>query len=235
MARTAPAPNIPPIPGMCPSIAVLAGGGDGGGGSEDGAGDGDGDNNAGAGNGGQNAAADARGAPNYERYPECGYASHPVDVVTGRAFTHPIVDLSLPGPLPLDFARMYSAKMAGRDYGLGPGWGHTFGWEVVLECRRIVVWNEQGIAVDFPMIRPGDEVIGPWGWVLRRETGGCAVDADDGVWRIFSTTRPDGKSFRLTAIEDRNRNRISLTYEDDRLIEVTDSAKRIIQVAPTRE
>jgi hypothetical protein len=41
MARTAPVPNIPPIPGMCPSIAVLAGGGDGGGGSGKGAGDGD--------------------------------------------------------------------------------------------------------------------------------------------------------------------------------------------------
>ena len=28
MARTAPAPDMAPVPGMCPSIAVLAGGGD---------------------------------------------------------------------------------------------------------------------------------------------------------------------------------------------------------------
>ena len=47
MARTAPCPNIPPLPGMCPSIAVLAGGGDGSGGSGGSAGDGSGDDNAG--------------------------------------------------------------------------------------------------------------------------------------------------------------------------------------------
>lgn len=42
MARTAPAPNIPPIPGMCPSIAVMGGGAGGGGGSGNGSGDGSG-------------------------------------------------------------------------------------------------------------------------------------------------------------------------------------------------
>src|SRR5262245_57536124 len=119
MARTAPAPDIPPIPGMCPSIAVLAGGGDGGGGSGKGAGDGSGDTGAGAGKGGENAAGDGRGAPDYKKHPECGYASHPVDVVTGRAFTHPIADLELPGPLPLTFSRMYSSKAAHIDMGLG--------------------------------------------------------------------------------------------------------------------
>ena len=93
MARTAPVPDIPPIPGMCPSIAVLAGGGDGGGGSGESAGDGDGDNNAAGDGSGEQAAGDGRGAPDYQKYPGCGYASHPVDVVTGRAFTHPVTDL----------------------------------------------------------------------------------------------------------------------------------------------
>jgi RHS repeat-associated protein len=220
---------------MCPSIAVLAGGGDAGGGSGDGAGDGSGDENAGAGEGGENAEGDSRGAPDYEKYPECGYASHPVDVVTGRAFTHPIVDLELPGPLPLRFARMYSSKMAARDAGLGFGWGHTFGWEIEVGRRRITVWNEQGVAVDFPMIPAGAEVIGPWGWVLRRETWGYAVDADDGLWHLFSASEDEGKRWRLTAIEDRNRNRIALTYDDGRLVELKDSAGRVIRVTPTRE
>jgi RHS repeat-associated protein len=235
MARTAPAPNIPPIPGMCPSLAVLAGGGDGGGGSGGSAGDGSGDDNAGANQGGENAEADQRGAPDYEKYPECGYASHPVDVVTGRAFTHPITDLELPGPLPLAFRRMYSSKMAERDAGLGFGWGHTFGWEIEVRRRSIIVWNEQGIAVDFPMIPQGADVIGPWGWVLRREAWGFAVDADDGVWHLFSASEDEGKRWRLTAIEDRNKNRIALTYDDGRLVEVKDSAGRTIRITPTRE
>src|SRR4029450_3772578 len=121
MARTAPVPNIPPIPGMCPSIAVMAGGGDGGGGSGKGPGDGSGGAGAGTGKGGEDAAADARGAPDPQRYPDCGTASHPVDVVTGRAFTHPLLIVSLPGPLPLVWERVYSSTMAHLDAGLGFG------------------------------------------------------------------------------------------------------------------
>lgn len=235
MARTAPAPNIPPIPGMCPSIAVLAGGGDGGGDSGGSAGDGKGDDKAGTSNGGESAAADKRGAPDPQKYPDCGTASHPVDVVTGRAFTHPLTDLELPGPLPLVFQRTYSSKMAGRDCGLGFGWGHTFGWEIEVGRRRITVWNEQGVGVDFPTIAVGSEIVGPWGWLLRRETWGFAVDADDGVWHLFSAVEDDGKRVRLTAIEDRNRNRIALTYDDGRLVEVTDSTGRVVRLVPTRE
>src|SRR5689334_8117963 len=110
MARTAPVPDLPPIPGMCPSVAVLAGGG--------GAGSGDGSEGAGAGKGGENAEGDGKGAPDPAKYPDCGTVSHPVDVVTGRAFTHPILILALPGPLPLRWTRAYSSMMAGRDMGL---------------------------------------------------------------------------------------------------------------------
>jgi RHS repeat-associated protein len=220
---------------MCPSIAVLAGGGDGGGGSGGSAGDGNGDDNAGTSNGGESAEADKRGAPDYEKYPECGYESHPVDVVTGRAFTHPITDLELPGPLPLELRRMYSSKMAGRDVGLGYGWGHTFGWEIEVGRRRITVWNEQGIAVDFPVIPVGGEAVGPWGWVLRRESWGFAVDADDDRWHLFSAAEDGGKRYRLTAVEDRNRNRIALTYDDGRLVEIVDSVGRVVRLKSTRE
>ena len=139
MARTAPVPNIPPIPGMCPSVAVLGGGGDGGDGRGGGAGAGDGGAGAGAGGGGDGAGADQRCAPDYERYPECGYASHPVDVVTGRAFTHPVVDLALPGPLPLELKRMYSSTAAERDFGMGHGWAHSLGWEIEVRRSGIIV------------------------------------------------------------------------------------------------
>ena len=235
MARTAPVPDIPPIPGMCPSIAVLAGGGALGGGSGGSAGDGSGDVNAGGSGSGDSAQGDQRGAPDYTKYPGCGYASHPVDVVTGRAFTHPITDLALPGPLPFELKRMYSSKASSRDVGLGPGWAHTLGWEVEVQRRRITVWNEQGIAVDFPVIPVGGEALGPWGWVLRREPWGFAVDADDGLWHLFSAGDEAGKRFKLTAIQDRNKNRIAITYEDDRLVEVVDSAGRTIRVLSTKE
>jgi RHS repeat-associated protein len=222
---------------MCPGIAVLGGGGDGGDGDGSGSGgkDGSGGGGSGGGNGGAGDGKHADGAPDYAKYPECGYASHPVDVVTGRAFTHPIIDLSLPGPLPLVFARMYSSKMAERDAGLGFGWAHSFGWQIEIARRETVVWNEQGIATRFPAIEPGKEYVGPWGWLLRRSAAGFWLDADDGVFRRFSPADRSGKRFRLDSIEDRNRNRIALRYEDGRLAEIEDSAGRTVRVRATRE
>jgi RHS repeat-associated protein len=233
MARSAPVPDIPPIPGMCPSIAVLAGGGDGGDGSGEDAGDGSGDDNAGGDNSADQAAGDGRGPPDFQRYPECGYASHPVDVVTGRAFTHPAIDLQLPGPLPLVFERMYSSKMSNRDTGLGYGWGHTFGWEIEVARRKISVWNQQGVAVEFPAIPVGGEAIGPWGWVIRREAWGFVVDANDGLWHVFSQPFEEGRRYRLTAVEDRNKNRITIVYDDNKLVEIQDSAGRTVRVKST--
>jgi RHS repeat-associated protein len=222
---------------MCPGIAVLGGGGSGGDGDGSGSGgqDGSGGGGSGSGEGGAGDGKNAQGAPDYAKYPECGYASHPVDVVTGRAFTHPITELALPGPLPLEFRRMYSSKMADRDVGLGYGWGHTFGWEIEVARRRIRVWNEQGIAVDFPMIAAGDEVVGPWGWLLRRDGDGFSLDVNDGVWRRFSAADDRGKRYRLAFVEDRNRNRIALTYERGRLVQIVDSAGRVVRVGATTE
>ena len=71
--------------------------------------------------------------------------------------------------------------------------------------------------------------------MLRRETWGFAVDADDGVWHMFSAGDEAGKRFRLTAIQDRNKNRIALTYEDNRLVEIVDSAGRLVRVLSTKE
>ena len=52
---------------------------------------------------------------------------------------------------------------------------------------------------------------------------------------MFSTSFDEGKTFRLTAIDDRNKNRIALTYDDGKLVEVKDSAGRIIKVTSTKE
>ncbi len=234
---TSPAPDAAAPPGMCPGIAVLGGGSAGGDGDGDGSGgkDGAGGDGSGNGNGADGDGKGAQGAPDYTKFPECGYASHPVDVVTGRAFTHPITDLELPGPLPLVFSRMYSSKMADRDMGLGYGWGHTFGWAIEVERRRIRVWNEQGVAVDFPVFNSGGEVIGPWGWLLRRDDGGFSLDVDDGVWRLFAPADEQGKRYRLAAVEDNDRNRIALNYDEDRLVEVVDSGGRVIRIPSTKE
>ena len=109
MARTAPVPNLPAIPGMNPGLFILGGGGDGGGSGAGGGKGGAGKQGAGGKNGGNDASGDGKNAPDPSRYPLCGTASHPVDVVTGRAFTHPIVDFELAGPIPLVWQRRATA------------------------------------------------------------------------------------------------------------------------------
>lgn len=228
MARTAPVPNIPPIPGMCPSILVAAGGSDSGGGGGKGAGSG---GSGGPGTGGGAAdgtGGDQKAAPDPNKFPMCGTESHPVDVVTGRAFTHPILDFELPGPLKLTFQRAYSTTARKREVGIGYGWSHSLAWQIEVRRGALVVWNEQGVSVEFPQVDPGNSVLGPWGWVLRAETWGYALDTTEGKWLLFSERQ--GDIYKLTAIEDRNRNRITLSYEDGVLVEIVDSVGRSLRV-----
>lgn len=231
---------------MCPSVAVLAGGGDGGGGGGDGAGDGSGDNQAGAGAGGDGAGGDGRGAPGCGRSggqgcpgPHGGRGSitrgDPVDAVTGRVLTLPVVDLALPGPLLLEFARSYSSSAHARDVGLGFGWGCSLGWEVHVERRNVRVLGEDGVATDFGDVPIGKGGLGAGGWLLLREAWGMVLDTGDGRQLFFAALREGDARYRLTAIEDRHRNRIELTYDDGKLVEVKDSVGRVVRVESTRE
>src|SRR5262249_20802217 len=71
----------------------------------------------GGGGGGQGADGDTKHASSAQ--PGHCQDGHPVDVITGRAYTLPDVVLELPGPLPLVLARTYSTAAAHRDVGLG--------------------------------------------------------------------------------------------------------------------
>ncbi|WP_437617255.1 DUF6531 domain-containing protein [Sorangium sp. So ce834] len=107
----------------------MGGGGGGCGGGGSGARGGNGSKNSqgsdgknggnGAGGGGKSACGSPRkdggGCPQHHGGSSSGAASHgdPIDVITGRVFTAPVVDLDLPGPLPLEFAHSYSTGGAG--------------------------------------------------------------------------------------------------------------------------
>ncbi|WP_437812865.1 RHS repeat-associated core domain-containing protein [Sorangium sp. So ce1078] len=251
MARTAPVPNIPAIPGMNPGVFVMGGGG-GGGGSGAGSGNGsksgqgsDGKNGgSGAGGGGKSACGspgkDGGGCPQHHGGNSSGAASHgdPIDVITGRVFTAPVVDLDLPGPLPLQLARSYSTTSRERDIGLGHGWTHSFAWEV--ELRRgggAKVWTDDGLDVSFGVVERDTGVIGPHGWVLHRHEEGFALDVPDGTRRIFEPdlVDPARRRFRLAAVEDRAGNRMQLHYGGALLSRIVDSVDRTIRVLTTRD
>jgi YD repeat-containing protein len=230
MARTAPVPNIPAIPGMNPGVFVLGGGAGGGGSGGPGGGAGSGNQGGGGSNGGDGADGGEKGALDPEKYPLCGTKSHPVDVATGRAFTHPIPILELPGPMPLRIARSYSSTARHEDMGLGWGWAHSLGWRLVVGGRTIDVWTDLGTRARFPKaLASGDEVAARFGYRLRREPSGFVVDPSDGRRYVFRD-RLGERTWLLSAIEDANGNRVTLRYESGRLVEVIDSAGRVIRV-----
>jgi RHS repeat-associated protein len=228
--RTAPCPQAGPATAL--GAAVLGGGNDtcDGNGNGDGGKDGAGGGGAGGGQGGN---GDGKHAPGGQDG-QCS-GGHPVDVVTGRAYTLPAIDLELPGPLPLVFARVYSTSAAERDVGLGFGWACSWSWEIEVRRRDLVVWSDEGIATDFPALDVGAEHIGPWGWVLRRERERFVLDTGDGLRRIFAAVDETANRWKLLQLLDRNDNRIELGYDDGgRLVEVIDSVGRTLRVLSTR-
>lgn len=251
MARTAPVPNIPAIPGMNPGIFVMGGGGNAGGsgsgggkGSKNGQGSDGSSGGSDAGGGGKSACGspgkDGGGCPQHHGGKNSGAASHgdPIDVITGRVFTAPVVDLALRGPLPLEIARSYSTTSRERDIGLGHGWTHTFAWEVELSRGGSAkVWTEDGLAVPFGVVERDTGVMGPHGWVLHRHEEGFALDMADGTRRIFEPDLgdPARRRLRLAAVEDRARDRIQLHYSGTSLSRIVDCVGRTIRVLTTRE
>ncbi|MEZ4313443.1 MAG: DUF6531 domain-containing protein, partial [Polyangiaceae bacterium] len=251
MARTAPVPNFPAIPGMNPGIFILGGGGDGGG-SGAGGGKGKGKGQGGDGkNGGKDGQGDGKGAcgqgagsdggacPNNHggSMGAKGGASQgdPVNFLTGEVFTHGIADVSLPGPLPLDIVRSYRSGAREHDVGLGWGWSHGLCWRVEQRRRTVLVHTFDGMEETFGNLPPDTALLGPHGWLLHREAEGFVLEIPDG--RSYELEPDPGdmaaQSFRLAAIRDRAGNRITLSYEGTFLARVTDSVGRVVHARRT--
>src|SRR5450432_2331015 len=143
MARTAPVPDIPPIPGMNPGVVVAGGGGGGGGGSGGDGSDGNGTAGANEEKGGTDAAGDGQNAGACGKGSEGGCVNchhnvskgDPVDVTSGKVFTIPKTDLFLPGTFDLEIIRSYSSANREVDVGIGWGWTHGLAWRLEDEGR----------------------------------------------------------------------------------------------------
>jgi len=233
MARTAPVPNIPAIPGMNPGLWVMGGGAGGGGGSGSGDG-GSGDQSASGQNGGKDAGGDGRGAGGCGTGSpgacnNCGSrmsAGDPVDVGTGAVFTLPVDDVRLPGPLPLRLTRRYSTNAIARDIGLGFGWSHSYAFEIAVRRRTALFLDGVGSTVEFDLPELGARSLAK-GWSLTRDASGFMLE-DRGIRWIFTQRVED--RYLLTSIEDGNKNRIALSYENGRLASILDSVGRTVHV-----
>lgn len=237
MARTAPVPNIPAIPGMNPGTWIMGGGGAGGGGdgSDDGSGEGQGGDGTNGGNGAQGGGKDAAGCgpgsgggcPNPAHGGGGGtHAGDPVDPVTGRVYTTASVDFALPGPLPLTLTRSYSSASRDVDVGLGPGWSHALAW-AIEERRRTLRMLAPGAAptlADKPEV--GAAVSLPSGRLTRHAEG--YMLEGDGLTRLFGERQ--GSRWLLSRLVDANGNTIELVYAQGRLVQIRDSVGRSARV-----
>ncbi len=240
MARTAPVPNIPPIPGMCPSIAVMGGGGGGGGGSGGGAGSGDGNGNGNGGGTGEGASGDGSGAGSCgsgttSSCSSCSVgtaAGDPVDVSTGNAFTVPHRDLFLPGPFCLDLKRSYSSALRKLDFGLGHGWMLTISCRLEEHRDHLVMHTGNGQRVVLPRIELDGEESVSGGWAVRRVDGGYCVRPGNEFMHWFRRQSRESSSFDLVGITYRRRGAIEFEYRAPGVLaQIRDSAGRDIHFA----
>ncbi len=238
MARTSPAPNIPPIPGMCPGVAVAGGGGGGGGAGGKGSKKGKGKKSAGKKKGKNNAKGGGKKGKGSQKAKDCGKGGcgnphsskgkgDPVDVLSGAVTTLPISLVELPGPLPLSLTRQYNSHHAEVDVGLGFGWTHSLAWTLEVRARSLVIHDPDGEEHLVDAVPRVDETIpAPNGWRLHRTSWGYVLDLDDDLFHVFSVNDTRTHRWLLSAIEDHAKNRILLTYEDGLLVEVLDSVGR---------
>jgi RHS repeat-associated protein len=222
---------------MNPGVWVMGGGGPGsgsGGPGGNGSGDGQGGDGSNGGNGasggGRNAGtcgAGSRGAcPNPAHGSGGTSAGDPVDPVTGRVYTPSVIDLELPGPIPLVIERGYSSASAHVDLGLGHGWSHSLAW--AIEERRISLDVLEPMAAPTHAARPalGEPVVLPCG-VLTRLAEGYSL-ASGGL--VFVLDERRGSRWLLSRILDESDNEIRLAYDEGRLTHVLDSAGRLVRV-----
>ncbi|WP_437933644.1 RHS repeat-associated core domain-containing protein [Sorangium sp. So ce341] len=244
MARTAPVPNIPAIPGMNPGVFIMGGGGGGGGGNGRGGrggANGQGANGQNGGNGAQGGGKGANGSgpggggacPNPRHGNRGVSAGDPVDVLTGRVYTLPVVDLALGGPLPLVIQRSYSSQACGRDIGLGRGWSHSLSWEIEERRRSVLLHTPWGPPIKVLDV-PANGVALECGRLSRRPWGFSLVDARGVAW-LFAPVEGSPRLWRPRRITDPDGNAITLQYRGGSLAGVIDSAGRRVRVSRHRD
>ncbi|HEV2638020.1 MAG TPA: DUF6531 domain-containing protein [Actinocrinis sp.] len=177
----------------------------------------------------------------------CGKAGEPVDVVSGQYVTA-AVDVDLPGVLPLVLRRAYASGYRGGRL-LGPGWSSTLDIRVQITRDAVYFADDDCRILEFPVPDPAAAarpVLPAAGerleltWDRERDeiriqnpvTGRTWHFTTIGATRVAGTGPDDdapgsvaGTEIRpLTAISDRNGNRIVFTRDQDGLpTEVTRS------------
>src|SRR5579859_1479600 len=168
---------------------------------------------------------------------------HPVSVIDGQVVDD-LVDLTLPGPIPVVWRRLYSSAFHDEHTPLGQGgWTHELHQWVAVVDGELVLRGEDGHNLALPDVAPGGVAFHRG---RRLEIARASQqdryeieNLDTLVTRVFQPLTSGGPAM-LRELRDRWGNRVTLTYEGDALVRVQafgrelrlshDDAGRIVRV-----
>ena len=151
-------------------------------------------------------------------------ATDPVDVATGD-MVMAATDVRLPGALPFSLERTHISSYRNGKW-FGSSWASTLDQRLQLDAEGVVFATADGMRLQYPPPR-GGEVIMPFKGP-RLELSWSGVPGDpmrvgdprSGETLVFDHPRPapgvpGAIVLRLSAIEDRDRRRVEITWADD--------------------
>lgn len=159
----------------------------------------------------------------------CSLTGHPVDVASGKVTTE-ATDVTLPGPLPFTFSRVWYSQStyAGP---LGHGWHHSYDLGLYRFPEGIVVRLADGRFVVFAPPVPGEPSFDRTEKLFLHLTDrGYHVQTLDGLAYHFGWPAKDGSELPLDHVRDPNDNRIVLERDRGRLVAFVDSGGRRLPV-----
>ncbi|WP_437297527.1 PAAR-like domain-containing protein [Sorangium sp. So ce426] len=208
------------------------GGGAGGGAGAPGGGGPSAPGGGGGGGGGRSHKGAKAGKSSSPPVDQCTTEGHPVDVTDG-AVVDAATDLSVPGMIPLVWARHYrSSRCSERDAALGPGWAFSYDQWIEEGEQVLALRDGEGRWIWFERVEPGETMF------HRRERielhrGGAreyrVVELGSRQVRVFAAEEGSARAL-LRAIRDVHGNEIRLDYEGERLVRVVDTAGRELKV-----
>lgn len=166
----------------------------------------------------------SRGADDYV------FGAGSVDLATGR-FAGTLVDLDLPGTLPLRIQRSYRPEVAFASTG-GSGWAWLCDSRLILGPAWVVFIDADGAAISFDTTGGGPFtcVSGPLRILAETRTGFQIMGDRSTMWHFAApepTTSTAPVSVPLEAITDRRGNRIRLVRSADGTVDRIDHSAGI--------
>ncbi len=140
---------------------------------------------------------------------------HPVILATGEKSLDQL-DFELPGPVELAWRRQYRSGDARTHGWFGQGWSHPLATELWIDDDVLRYWDEQGREVALPALQVGQEHFEAYEQftLTRPAAHHWALRHNQGVTHHFRQRHPLQRQLPLEVIQDRNRRRILLQFDD---------------------